>query len=259
MIDWYAEQSDKFIGTAAAIAAAIAAGASTAGGVYAAHKSGEAAEQTATAEAAAQKYAADLQSKATAEALAFSKQQGENAFQNSEAARHGNYDMYAAAQRRLGSLGSLIGAPAREIPAYVPGVDPAFTGSTTPPTTTGAGDASTAASGGGAAALKALLDGGMSPQDAVTQFNQKYGRTTGNEAVYYDPSQHGGVATIGLPDAYLAKPGSSWDITQRSGSAPTAPPPVKSAASYLSTPTPYVTVPIARALQMPGSAASYLN
>lgn len=83
------------------------------------------------------------------------------------------------------------------------------------------GAAATAAvKGGSAADLKALIDGGMNPQQAAAAFNQKYGRTTGNEAAYYAPSaQTSGKAVIGLPDAYLSQEPQGWAITQRGGGA----------------------------------------
>lgn len=48
--------------------------------------------------------------------------------------------------------------------------------------------------------LQSLIQSGMSPQDAVAAFNQRTGRTTGNEAVYYNDSRG---QTIGLPEGYL--------------------------------------------------------
>jgi hypothetical protein len=62
------------------------------------------------------------------------------------------------------------------------------------------------------------------PQGAISAFNSQTGRTTGNEAVYYDPSQHGGVATIGLPDSYLSQQGGAWGITQRTPETSSAAP-----------------------------------
>lgn len=61
-----------------------------------------------------------------------------------------------------------------------------------------------------------LISKGVSPQDAAKESNQKFGRTTGNEAVYYADTN-----TIGLPDCYLAgptdKPDSpdGWCVVQR--------------------------------------------
>lgn len=65
-----------------------------------------------------------------------------------------------------------------------------------------------------AAYLQRLIRSGMSPQQAAQTFNQTLGRTTGNEAVYYDPSKHGGHATIGLPEGYLSDE-NGWGFTPR--------------------------------------------
>lgn len=55
---------------------------------------------------------------------------------------------------------------------------------------------------------------GMKPQDAVAKFNRDFGRTSGNEAVYYPASVHG-KETIGLPDDYLSLESNGWGITKR--------------------------------------------
>lgn len=63
-----------------------------------------------------------------------------------------------------------------------------------------------------------LINSGLSPQDAIAQFNAATGRKTGNEAVFYGAGAHGAndLGTIGLPSAYLAKQADgSWTITQR--------------------------------------------
>jgi hypothetical protein len=57
-----------------------------------------------------------------------------------------------------------------------------------------------------------LIQSGMSPQDAVARYNQEFGTT---EAQYYDPSQHGGHATIGLPSSYLTDEDNWANATQR--------------------------------------------
>ncbi len=57
-----------------------------------------------------------------------------------------------------------------------------------------------------------LLNGGTSPQDVVSQTNQKFGLTTGNEAVYY-PNNN----TIGLPEFYLAGPTSTRPVSPNTG------------------------------------------
>lgn len=77
-------------------------------------------------QAESSRYAADISSRDNAAALAFMKRQAQNAYANSEAARRANYEQWAARERRLGSVGRLLGWGPREIPAYVPGVDPRF-------------------------------------------------------------------------------------------------------------------------------------
>lgn len=197
----------------------ITVGSSLFGNLFAANMQSNAADRSSDASAAAARYSADLMAKANADALQFSREGAENSFLNNEAARSGNYGQWAARERRLGTLGEEVEMGPREIPSYVPGVDPGW----------GVGGSSSSSSGAGggsstdAANLKALIDGGLDPRAAVAQFNKQYNRSTGNEAVYYDPAQHGGVATIGLPDAYLAKPGASWDITVRGGGSTPAP------------------------------------
>jgi hypothetical protein len=58
----------------------------------------------------------------------------------------------------------------------------------------------------------------MDPQAAASAFNQKYGRSTGNEAKYYAPSADtSGKAVIGLPDSYLSQESNGWSVTQRGG------------------------------------------
>lgn len=71
-------------------------------------------------------FAARAQAKAQREALAFQKRLAQNDFANTEVTRHANYDQWAARERRIGSIGEMLGWGAREIPAYVGGVNPYF-------------------------------------------------------------------------------------------------------------------------------------
>lgn len=106
--------------------AAIASGGTAlAAGKMASNAAGKAANQQTNAA----NHAADVQSKSAADVLAFNRQQAEADFQNSEGSRKANYDQWAASQRRLQTLNDLLGLGPREIPAYVPGKDPNFTGS----------------------------------------------------------------------------------------------------------------------------------
>jgi hypothetical protein len=200
----------------------------------------------ATLQTGAANHAADVQDQAAQRAEAFQRQQAENEWLNSQNTQRANYDQSKARYGSIAGLAAENGLNLGGMPDYAAGIDPHYdTGATPAPGSIAAatpGANAPAASGtAGAAEMKALLDGGLDPQQAVQQFNQKYGRSTGNEAVYYDPSQHGGVATIGLPDAYLAKPGASWDITQRSGGVGTTSAP--GAAPTYTPPTPYTPPP----------------
>lgn len=104
----------------------IGAGTQLFGNLFAAHEQAAGADQAAQIAAASAKYQADLIAKANADSLAFQGKSAENAYQNNEAARQGNYGIFAARERRLGTIGDEVGLGAREIPAYVPGVDPGF-------------------------------------------------------------------------------------------------------------------------------------
>jgi hypothetical protein len=84
-------------------ASVFSAGTQLFGNLYGAWMQGKAADKAVTAETAAARYAADVQDAASRRAEAYQREQAENAFLNSEAARHGNYDMYAARERRLGT------------------------------------------------------------------------------------------------------------------------------------------------------------
>lgn len=106
---------------------AIAGLAGSTAAVIGAHESSSASENAANLTSAATTHAADLQSQSSAQALAFSKQQAESDYQNQEIARKANYAIDAAHQGRLSTLGQMIGQAPRDIPAYVPSQDPAFT------------------------------------------------------------------------------------------------------------------------------------
>ena len=110
---------------------------------------------------------------------------------------------------------NLTGRPDAPLPAAGQGDVPPPMPSPTPPPGTASRATPTAAY------LKSLIDGGLSPQAAIAQFNQETGRTTGNEAVYYGPEVHG-RATIGLPEAYLSNEPGGWAVTQRSPENPRA-------------------------------------
>lgn len=220
------------------IAAIIGAGAAVGTTVYSAKKQDQARDATTSAA----NYAADLQAKQNADALAFSKAQAENAFQNNEAARHGNYDQWAAAQRRLGALGDLIGAPTREIPAYVPGVDPGFTGS---------GATNPAAPSGSSSMPNVNVGGGDIGQQISAYFKAR--GVADSETPYWVQKW----SEFGQNDpAYFNQRLSQADIFRGGSPAPTSiassykVPPVN---AYLG--TPYASTPVTPALPNPYTIA----
>lgn len=242
--------------------ALVGAGVGLFGNLFGAHMQTEANSESAKIVADAQRYAAELQARGNTEALTFTKGQSENAFLNNEAARAGNYGMYAAAQRRLGSVGSLIGAGPREIPAYVPGVDPHFDGG---------GSVAAPSSGGIDPKIAAFIQQwqadpahpaseGIGPLAAAVakQFpgvnRFMYGATPSNNELNIG-GKYKVLGGEGGPGAYWYRPGMN--------DAPGASQSLGSVASYLQPiqpmQTPYAQVPIAPGLRMPGSAASYLN
>ena len=143
---------------------ALTAGA-TAGGSIAAAKIGSNAAKT----------GGQLQDAATQRAEVFQRQQAENDFLNSEAARHANYDQYLGRRNAASALGSSIGFNLPDAQPYVPGIDPHYTtaGTAAPPSATGAptppGANGQPASGG--------MPQGIDPRFAALY--QKYGVTPG--------------------------------------------------------------------------------
>lgn len=120
MIDHDASQSDKFIGTTAAIISAIGAATTAGASIYGAHKQAGAASDAAKLTTDAANHAADVQARSNAEALAFERQQADYQAREMEVDRRANYDQQAAKLRRIGSIGQMLGLGGVEIPAYVP-------------------------------------------------------------------------------------------------------------------------------------------
>src|SRR3990167_9021166 len=109
-------------------AAAITAGAAIGSNIIGAKMQSGAARRVADTQTNAANRAAEIQDAASQRAEAFARQQAQNAYLNDEAVRRGNYDQWAATEGRRGSIGALLGMGPRNIPAYVPGVDPRFDG-----------------------------------------------------------------------------------------------------------------------------------
>lgn len=89
------------------------------GSLFGAHKQSQAADKAAKIQADATKYAADLTAKATADALAYQQSEANRDQSNFQTTQRANYGQYSARQRNINALGSIIGAPQREIPAFV--------------------------------------------------------------------------------------------------------------------------------------------
>lgn len=97
-------------------ATAINSGTNLLGGVLQSRGATKAAQIQANAEL----QAAKIQQEAAEKALAFEQQQAALAAAQQAIAQQANYGQYAAQQRRIGTLGELLGLGPREIPAYVP-------------------------------------------------------------------------------------------------------------------------------------------
>lgn len=115
--------------------AAVGTTAAAGGMIVAGHEQASGQTNAAKIQSDAQLGAAKIQDDATQRTEAFQRAQAENTYQNSEVSRRGNYDQWVAAQHRLGTVGQLLGMPDREIPAYVPTIDPRYTsaGTAAPP------------------------------------------------------------------------------------------------------------------------------
>lgn len=134
-------------GTSAAATAgawgAIGAGAGIAGNLVGASKTAGAAKDAAKLQTDAANHAADLQSKSTAEALAFQKQQAENEWLNSQNTQRANYDQSKARYGSIAGVASQYGLNLGAMPDFAGGIDPHYdtgasplpSGSTTPNTT----------------------------------------------------------------------------------------------------------------------------
>jgi len=179
---------------------AIAGGATAGATLYGAHKQASAANKAAQLQSDAAERAAQVQLESDREQRAFLEAQAKRDEAAAEATRRGNYDLNAARERRLGSLGALIGAAPREIPPYVPlyGDGPMPGGGAM--SATGSGSAPTLGATFDPAAAEAAYRGAYTNgQPFDTQYWQgKWGELVarGNEIKYVSPvdGQAGGGA-----------------------------------------------------------------
>lgn len=194
------------IATATAIAIAAAA-ASTTGTIYAANRGANAAEEGARTQSDAANHAADVQGKGNADALAFQRQQSENAWRDSERIARANYEQSRGRHNAARTLGQTIGFDLPDMPDYVAGEDPRFD-QAGGPTSTASSPSRSTPSGYGAqdAQLGEWLRGGMDPAQAIAKFNQQFGRTHGNEATFSHDN------TIAVPTGYYATGSNGWQF-----------------------------------------------
>ena len=217
----------------AAIAIPLAlAGGTAAAGIIGSKIQSNASEHAADVQTQAAEQAAQLQSQSAANTLAFEKAQAEADYKNQEIARQANYQQWAANANRLGSLGSsMYGLPARNIPAYVPSVDPGYTGAGAVNSSL-AGGSPAAASGATGTTYQPLLDAlnkGQTPQAVIDQFNASQGLKTGSSYAWRSIPGAPGGGVVEVPGgAYLAPgPDGTWGYTPApsgGGSSATAPP-----------------------------------
>lgn len=167
-------------------AAAVPAAASATSSIIGANKRANATQKAAETTTNAANYAADRQLEGSREVLAYQQALAQNAYANAEAARRGNYDQWAARERRLGSFGEMLGYGQRSIPEYVPGVAPEFGQTASGPVWGGPMD-------GGRGQLVPVGSGqtaaaaGMSPRAGGPQVPGQMTRNGG--IIWWDPSQ----------------------------------------------------------------------
>lgn len=121
---------------------AVAAAAVTAGGAIIGSKMQSGAiSKGAQLQTQASNYAAQQQAEASRRAEEFQRQQAQVKWIADETDRRANYDQWASREKRLGSVGEILGWGQRDIPAYVPSPDPrlgpAQTAAPQPPETAG--------------------------------------------------------------------------------------------------------------------------
>ena len=74
----------------------------------------------------ASNYAADQQAEANKREEQFKREQAQRQWESEEQTRRANYDQWAARERRLGSIAEQLGYGRRDIPGYVPSVNPGY-------------------------------------------------------------------------------------------------------------------------------------
>jgi hypothetical protein len=242
------------------IAAIIGAGATvgaTAASIHASGKAEKKREQSVN-------YAADLESQSTREALDFQKAEAAKTRADAEVTRHANYDQWAAQQRRLGTLGQLLGLAAPEIPGYVPldgTLGAAMPSQNAPRTAPAASGASSVPGGNYQAWFNSLIAGKPFNQQTLLDLEP----TLNAAGVQLTPPNAAGDRTkIGLPNGQWVRVGFGegrpvWVPQPGTGQRPMGQPGTLGAMM----PLPYAQAPMTPALQAPqypyGTLGGYLG
>ncbi len=215
-------------------------------------KQADAAKSAAATQAAATTHAADLTSQAAAATLAFQQKQAAQDQANFNTTQQANYNQWVPKEQQLSSLGTLVGLPARNIPAYQQTANVLGGSAPSGTATTGSGTASPTGNPTDPSAIAAQLTAnykslgvaptgpGTGPTDLsyyVTQIANTGGLTPQNSAYWFGPS--GRIAS---------------DLSKASGGAMTAAsksaaPPSSSLGSYVG--GGYAPVSLTPALQAP--------
>lgn len=174
--------------------AVIGAGATTAASIYGANRSASATENATRMQVDAANRAADQQQRAREEAQQLQYQQQQQDREAAAEADRLNYTNYRRRAMGAQNLGSAFGINLGiDIPEY---------GSKQ----TAGGGRNPSQFSGEDASLGEMLRSGMDPAQAISQFNQRYGRTTGNEATFAHDN------TIAVPTGYYSTGANGWQF-----------------------------------------------
>jgi len=248
--------------------AVAAGGAAAAGQIIGAKMQSGAAKTAAQLQTESANKGAELQAQSTREALDFQKAEAAKARQDAEVTRRANYDQWAAQQRRLGTLGQLLGLPSPEIPGYVPlgdGTLGAAMPQNAPPTAPATTGAQSVPGGDYQTWFNSLIQGKPFNQQTLLDLEP----TLNQYGVKLTPPNAVGDRTkIGLPNGQWVRVGFGegkpvWVVQPGTGaSTPMAP---RSTPGTLGAmmPLPYAQAPLTPALQAPpypyGALGSYLG
>jgi hypothetical protein len=227
---------------------AIGAGTAAGLGLLGAHTTAGAQESAAATQAAAQKYASDRTAEANAATLAFEKDQAAKQLATQNAIQQANYQQWAAREQRLSNFGSMLGLPARDIPAYVP-----IPGTANGPTGLPSGASSGTRAVGGPSgvsyqSLVADLNAGKDPQTAIDAANKAQNLQTGSSFAWrpIPGAPGGGVVEVPGGQYLTPNPQGQWGIAGTPGGESA------SSASASNTYVPYLSTPELHLMAQPG-------